>query len=519
MRHPSLSRRSLLRGAAAGGLVLTGLPAISRAADRPLVSHGLQSGDVTADSAMVWARADRPADMLVEVATTDSFRDARRLPPVHALPARGQAAKLLLTDLPADQEIFYRVTFRSLDDINLLGQPTVGRLRTAPAGRRPVSFVWGGDVAGQGWGIDRDRGGMRSFAAMAGHRPDFFLHSGDTIYADGPLKETVELADGTTWRNLVTPAKAKVAESLDEFRGAYLYNLLDENLQAFNALVPVFVQWDDHEVVNNWYPGEILDDARYSERSVNKLWARSAQAFHEMYPIAVQAAEPYRVYRKIAYGPLLDVFVIDMRSYRGPNSENRQADAGPETAFLGREQLDWLKRALANSKATWKVIQSDMPIGLIVADGRGTPQHYENGANGDGPALGRELEIAELLRFIKAAGIANTVWLTADVHYTAAHHYDPGRAVFQDFEPFWEFVTGPLHAGTFGPNPLDNTFGPEVRFVKAPTEEQGANLPPSEGLQFFGQVEIEPRDGIMTVTLRDSDDQALWSIELEPKQG
>ena len=518
MSQVSLSRRGLLRGGAAG-LLLSGLPAISRAADRPLVSHGLQSGDVTADSAMIWARADRPADMLVEVATTESFRNARRLPPVHALPARGQAAKLLLTDLPPDQEVFYRVAFRSLDDVNLLGEPLVGRLRTAPLGRRPISFVWGGDVAGQGWGIDEGRGGMTIFAAMAKHEPDFFLHSGDTIYADGPLKETVELADGSLWRNLLVPEKAKVAETLEEYRGAYLYNLLDRNLQAFNARVPVFVQWDDHEVVNNWYPGEVLDDERYRIRSVDHLFANSAQAFHEMFPVTAQPQEPFRLYRRIAYGPLLDVFVLDMRSYRGPNGENRQERAGPETAFLGRSQLAWLKRELAASKAVWKVIQADMPIGLIVADGRGSPQHYENGANGDGPALGRELELAELLRFIKAAGVANTVWLTADVHYTAAHYYDPNLAVFQDFAPFWEFVTGPLHAGTFGPNPLDNTFGPQVVYQKAPTPEQGANLPPSEGLQFFGQVEIEPEAGVMTVTLRDREDQALWSVELEPQQG
>ncbi len=516
------SRRSLLRGAAGSGLLLAGgfaMPAISRAADRPQISHGLQSGDVTADTAVIWARADRPADLLVEVATSESFKDARRLPPVHALPARGQAGKLLVRGLPADQEIFYRVTPRSLDEVTLLGEAQVGRLRTAPQGNRKVSFVWGGDVVGQGWGIDEARGGMTIFAKMAGHEPDFFLHCGDTIYADGPLKESVELADGSQWKNLVTPEKAKVAETLEEFRGAYLYNLQDANLRDFNARVPVFVQWDDHEVVNNWYPGEILNDERYSERSVNKLVAHSAQAFHEMFPIASPADEPFRVYRKIPYGPLLDVFAIDMRSYRGANGPNRQSEAGPDTLFLGPEQLAWLKRELVNSKALWKVIQSDMPIGLIVADGQGDPQHYENGANGDGPALGRELEIADLLRFIKAAGIANTVWLTADVHYTAAHHYDPSRAQFQDFEPFWEFVTGPLHAGTFGPNKLDNTFGPEVRYVKAPTEEQGANLPPSDGLQFFGLAEIDPASGVMTVTLRDVADEALWSIDLEPKRG
>ena len=60
-----------------------------------------------------------------------------------------------------------------------------GRFRTAPADRRDVSFVWGGDVAGQGWGINPDDGGMITFATMRKHRPDFLLHSGDTIYADG----------------------------------------------------------------------------------------------------------------------------------------------------------------------------------------------------------------------------------------------------------------------------------------------------------------------------------------------
>ena len=57
------------------------------------------------------------------------------------------------------------------------------------------------------------------------------------------------------------------------------------------------------------------------------------------------------------------------------------------------------------------------------------------------------------------------MWLTADVHYTAAHYYDPNKAVFQDFEPFWEFVSGPLHAGSFGPNKLDNTFGPQLVYI------------------------------------------------------
>ncbi|NEE30091.1 alkaline phosphatase, partial [Streptomyces sp. SID7982] len=82
--------------------------------------------------------------------------------------------------------------------------------------------------------------------------------------ADGPLEESVTLPDGRVWRNVMTEEKAKVAETLDEYRGNFRYNLLDRNVRRFNAHVPSVVQWDDHEVRNNWYPGQILDDARYT---------------------------------------------------------------------------------------------------------------------------------------------------------------------------------------------------------------------------------------------------------------
>ncbi|MEL7154900.1 MAG: alkaline phosphatase D family protein, partial [Pseudomonadota bacterium] len=189
-----------------------------------------------------------------------------------------------------------------------------------------------------------------------------------------------------------------------------------------------------------------------------------------------------------------------------------------EQRVLGAEQMAWLKRELANSNATWKVIASDQPIGLIVWDNFREQAGSEGIADGvNGPAMGRELEVADLLRFIKNAGIDNTLWLTADVHYTAAHYYDPNKAQFSDFEPFWEFVSGPLHAGTFGPNALDATFGPEVRFVKAPTEGQGVNLPPSMGLQFFGLVDIDGETQQLTVRLMDRADTELYSVTLDPK--
>jgi alkaline phosphatase D len=161
-----LTRRSLLAGAAC----TLALPNLSRAADRPVITHGVQSGDVSADAGVVWARADRPSRMHVEIATTESFRDIRHRVFVDALPETDFTAKALIEDLPAGQDIFYRIRFQDHVSPTLVGDQKVGRFRTAPRDRRSVSFVWSGDTAGQGWGIDEARGGMRTYATMHRNR-------------------------------------------------------------------------------------------------------------------------------------------------------------------------------------------------------------------------------------------------------------------------------------------------------------------------------------------------------------
>lgn len=514
------NRRLFMQGAATAGLASAAglsLPFYSRADQRPAFTHGVQSGDVDVSSGMIWARADRPSRMMFEIAATESFADAIPLASLDVLPAGDFACKRLLTGLKADQDVFYRLRLADLADLNNVSEPITGRFRTAPASRRNIRFAWSGDTAGQGWGIDDT--GMKTYATIAGHTPDFFVHSGDTIYADGPMTDEVRLPDGDIWRNsILIDEKRKVAETLDEFRGQWKYNLLDEHVRAMNAICPTFYQWDDHEVVDNWSPSKDLSgDDRYAEKSVQLLAARSARAFHEMTPVRYTPAEPGRIYRKIGYGPLLEVFFLDLRSYRGPNGPSTEPALSERSRILGAAQLAWLKRELATSQATWKVIASDMPISVIVWDDWQAQTGVEAVANGDnGSPLGRELEFAELLAHIRRAGIANTVWITADVHYTAAHHYDPTRARFKEFDPFWEFVSGPLHAGTFGPNTLDMTFGPEVRFVKAPAEGQGVNLPPSHGLQFFGLVDIDGATAQMTVRLMDRDDNELYAVTLDP---
>ena len=335
----------------------------------------------------------------------------------------------------------------------------------------------------------------------------------------------VKLADGSVWKNRVIEAKSKPAETLAEYRGNYKYNLTDKNVLAMNAEIPVFAQWDDHEVTNNWWPHEPIGRGehqrrKYVEKNMLAMAARGTRAFHEYMPIRSTLAEPGRIYRKLAYGPLLDVIMLDTRSYRGPNAENMEAAYGPSAYFFGPQQVAWFKRALQASQAEWKVIACDMPLALPrTYDGdRRWGQESMSQGNGGQPR-GRELELADILSFIKRERIRNTIWITADVHYAAAHHFDPNKAAFQDFEPFWEFVAGPLSAATGRVGPLDGTFGPQAVFTKGAPPASRINHGPSYGMQFFGQVAIDGATGVMTVTLKDMNDNALWSIKLDPQKG
>ncbi len=484
-------------------------------AARPRVAEGVASGDPSETGAVVWSRADRPSRMHVDWSTDRSFTRSTPGPTADALASSDFTAKVGLGGLPPDREIFYRVRFESLTHPGASSEPQIGRLRTpATEATRAVSFAWSGDTAGQGYGINPVFGGMQIHDMIRRAHPDVFIHCGDLIYADGPIRAERHLGDGRIWHNLTTPLKSKVAETLAEFRGHFRYNLLDTHLRALNAEVPCVVQWDDHETKNNWWPGRILhEDGRYVVKSCDLLAARAKRAFFEYTPVATRPNAPGRIYRRLSQGPLLELFVLDARSYRGPNSRNMQRVEGPLTRFFGPSQVGWLVDALASSKATWKVISSDQPLGLMIGHNR---NHYEGVANGNGPPQGRELEIARLLQTLQQRRVRNVVWITADVHYAAAHHYSPKRARFRAFDPFWEFVAGPLNAGTFGPNPLDDTFGPREAFVSIPRNLK-PGLSPLDGFQFYGLGRVDPRSKRLTVSLHDLTGTQLYSVDLDPR--
>jgi len=525
-----MRRRDVLAGglAASGTALVAGrvgarAPVIGvRDGARPGMPYGVMSGDMLADRAMIWAASDRPARMVVEWSRDAGFRNAVRGMGPLATAASGFTAKLDLGGLPAGDDIHYRVRFADPDLSRVVSDWTAGRLRLPGAGpgipARPLRFAFSGDEAGQGFGINAELGGYRLYEAMRAARPDVFIHLGDQIYADNPLKPEVALGGGGVWRNLVTPAKTRMAETLDDFRGNFAYNLLDANKRACLAEVPMLTMWDDHEVRNNWYPGAPMPGPMPKGPSIGTLAARARQAMVEFNPMRV--ARTAVIERRFSMGPLLDIFLLDARSHRGGNAAAGRAT--PSAGLFGARQIAWLQDGLARSRAVWKLIACEMPLSLTVRDQtpHAAPGDIEALANGHpGAPGGREVELAGLLSFLRARAIANVVFVSADVHFPAAIHYHPDRAAIGDFRPFWEIVSGPISAGTFSLdlNPPDPTFGPEVVYTAVPAPL--VDISPRAGLQFFGLGEIDPASRALTLSIRDMTGQVRWSRVLEAEAG
>ncbi|MBX3227124.1 MAG: alkaline phosphatase D family protein [Labilithrix sp.] len=464
-----LGRRQLLQAAAASSL------ACRRKLDPP--RWGVQSGDVDHASAVIWSRAAGASRMKVEWSLAPSFdRVTEVLGPI-AHGGTDFTAKVRLTGLPSGTPIHYRAWF---DD----GERLTGRFATAPLDDRSVLLAWSADVAGQGWGIDPSRGGMPAFRALREREPDLFIHCGDAIYADEAIPPELVLPDGGVWRNVLEDERRDRARSLEDFRAAWRYPRRSAEVLAFSAAVPIVSIWDDHEVTNDWIPGQ-----------TGALEAHGRRAMFEHTPTLRDPSQP--MYRKVAWGPLVDVFLLDGRSYRSPN------DPPPpegEAGMLGAAQVAWLTEALRSSRAVWKFVANGQPIADgFRGRGRTRPVIHDSWSNGNGPPAEREHELARLLGAIR--GVKNVVWLAADVHYCGARRFSPEHASYKDFDPFWELIAGPLHAAHFPANPLDDTFGPEAEWTSAGEHFRGT---PADGEQYFGLLAIDGKTHALTVTFADA---------------
>lgn len=447
----------------AGGLaipafaILIAVPAT--AADLLLVA----SGDVAASSAIVWARAPRGGEVRIEYGPT-AEPAARRSVVVRAAADADFTVRARLEGLRPGTRHTYRVTAG--------GASAEGGFTTAPAAdeRAPVKLLWSGDL-GSARNCRHASAGYPIFRAMARHRPDLFLFVGDTIYAD-------HSCSGPDF----VPGNEFVALTLDGFRAKHRYNRSDEAVGAFLRETSVSAIWDDHEVRNDF------------AGTTDPLMPDGRQAFLEYWPIEPPAEEPGRLYRRLRWGALLEVFILDTRQYRSPNA----MPDGPAKTMLGAAQRRWLTDGVAASTATWKLVVSS--VSLSVPTGRSARDSWSNATvwglpeqNGTGFAVERD----GILKTLRDRGVRNLVVLSADVHHAELIRHRPAP----DFA-FHEFIAGPLAASLGQPRPLDAALNPHTLFATGRVRN-------------FGEVVVEPTH--LTVRIVDEAGKVLFTHTIGPQ--
>jgi len=268
-----------------------------------------------------------------------------------------------------------------------------GSFRTAPAATEPAPVTFTA-VTGQRYDRLDHPEGFEIYPSMAALDPSFAVMTGDTVYFDrGPLKaQTLELARNH-WRRIYE-----------------LPRLLD-----FHSRIPTYWEKDDHDILSD-------DASPYSKPFGELTFEDGLRLFRMHTPIG---EVPYRRFR---WGRLLEVWLPEVREFRDAN----QAPDGPDKSMLGEEQKAWLKRTLAASDASWRVVVNPTPI---VGPDRPRYKH-DNHANRAWAHEGDELR-----QFF--ADLGDNFFIVAGDRHWQYHSIDPVTGVD-------EYACGPTtdaHAG------------------------------------------------------------------------
>jgi alkaline phosphatase D len=425
------SRRTVVKAAAATAVAAPVLAAASSSAasadgQGPAFLHGTASGDPLPDGVLLWTRIT---------------------PSPEALPGSGKGPDTEVGWEVAEDKAFARVVARGRAtskaasdhtvkvDVRGLRQATVyyfrfsagtvlspvGRTRTAPATDAATPGVRFGVVSCANW----ESGYFSAYRHLAARADlDAILHLGDYIYeyaTGGYPEEEYVVRQHEPKHEILT---------LADYRTRHATYKSDADLQALHAAHPVIAIWDDHETANDTWSGGAENHTPGAEGEWAARAAAARQAYFEWMP--VRASTEGTVYRRLRFGKLADLHLLDLRSFRSQQSTIGDGDVDdPERTITGRAQLDWLKAGLAGSDAAWKLIGTSVMISPVafgslpahllepIAELLGLPKEglAVNVDQWDGYTDDRR----ELLAHLTQRGIKNTVFLTGDIHMAWAN--------------------------------------------------------------------------------------------------
>ncbi|MFD8478260.1 alkaline phosphatase D family protein [Kitasatospora sp. NPDC059673] len=419
------ARRQVIQAAAltAGALALplTATAGSAAATDGAQFLHGVASGDPLPDGILLWTRVTPAANAVPgsglgpdtavqwQLATDRAFTTVVAQGTVTTTAATDHTVKADVRGLRPDTAYWYR--FLAGDTVSPLG-----RTRTAPATDAAVDRLRLGVASCANW----EAGYFSAYRHLAARGDlDVFLFLGDYIY------EYASGAYGTRGTVVRPHAPAHEILTLADYRTRHGRYKTDPDLQALHAAVPTIAIWDDHEFANDAWSGGAENHTPGAEGDWSARVAGAKQAYFEWMPVRPSIAGT--TYRRLRYGKLADLHLLDLRSFRSQQAAigNGDIDSADRT-ITGRAQLDWLKAGLAASDTTWRLVGNEVMISpvafLALPDYLLRPLAQLLGLPGEGLAVnpdqwdGYTHDRRELLGHLKDHHITNTVFLTGDIH-------------------------------------------------------------------------------------------------------
>ncbi|MFJ9177915.1 alkaline phosphatase D family protein [Streptomyces sp. NPDC102360] len=422
------SRRTVVKAAAAGAALAAPLAAAvpAHAAEAPAFLHGVASGDPLPDGILLWTRVTPNADAVPgsgkgpdvrvawEIAEDKAFRQLVGRGTVTASAASDHTVKADVRGLRPATAYYFRFS------VDATRSP-VGRTRTTPATDASPDKLRFGVVSCANW----EAGYYSSYRHLAARTDlDAVLHLGDYLYE----YKTGEYptADYTVRQHLPTHEIVTLAD----YRTRHGQTKTDADVQAMQAAHPLIAIWDDHEFANDAWSGGAENHTPDTEGSWQARQQAAKQAYFEWMPVRPSTAGT--VFRRLKFGSLADLHLLDLRSFRSEQSSigNGAVDS-PERTITGRAQLDWLKSGLTASDARWKLVGTSVMISPVAFGS--LPAHIAGplaellGLPKEGLAInvdqwdGYTHDRAELISHLREHAVRDTVFLTGDIHMAWAN--------------------------------------------------------------------------------------------------
>lgn len=358
--------------------------------------HGVESGDPMQDQVIIWTRVTPDTgtigdvEVFWQVATDTGFTNVVNYGKALATEDNHYTVKVDVCGL--QPSTFYYYTFNAFGRNSI-----VGRTKTAPSATSNNDSVRFAVVSCASW----EHGYFNAYQSIVNkNNVDAVVHLGDYIYE----YESGGFSGNVAGRTYDPPTEC-TTEVGYELR--YSQYKLDDQLRRLHQLFPFITVWDDHETCNDAWKGGGQNHTPGTEGNYADRKRYSTSTYFKWMPIRKpDPIDTIRIFRKLRYGKLLDLIMLDTRLY---DRDEQDLGATNDSAhhLMGPVELAWFLQQLSDTTTSWKIIGNQVMFAPLQVFGQPVNADQWDGYN-------YERNIIE--NHILNTPVKNVVMLTGDIH-------------------------------------------------------------------------------------------------------